>query len=70
MADNTDLRPYPPPLEMTEPLCPMCGERVEHDGDDYACYRCDAYWAPQTAGHEAGIWAEQLTEAARQRGEM
>jgi ribosomal protein L37AE/L43A len=49
----------PPPLNSRPPLCPMCGEEVQSDGDGgWSCCTCKAQWSGLDVGWEKGEWVE------------
>jgi hypothetical protein len=60
-AQNTEPvdRPAPPPLEYRAPDCSICGVEVDHDGDGWRCYSCDASWGNDFDG-EDGEWDEEF----------
>lgn len=49
-------RPLPPPLELVDPLCTLCGEYVTHDGDEFGCGTCHASWPDTSIGSARGEW--------------
>jgi hypothetical protein len=50
--------PAPPPLEIQYPLCPLCGNEVDHDGDGFRCYPCAASWPDERIGIYDGQWSD------------
>ncbi|RSN26539.1 hypothetical protein DMC63_01500 [Streptomyces sp. WAC 05977] len=40
----------PGDLEWISPICPRCDEHVDHDGDNWTCPRCCAYWEEDGTG--------------------
>lgn len=56
---HTGARPAPPELEHRYPLCPLCGEECDHDGDSFCCNPCGAYWPSDTG---RGEWNEPETK--------
>ncbi len=64
----------PPPLEPQVPICPMCREEVDSDGDGgWLCHADKAAWSGLDLGWERGEWQEAdifacLSLAKRVRG--
>lgn len=52
-------RPLPPALELQYPVCTLCGEEAEHDGEQFECPRCHATWPVTGIGAERGTWNDQ-----------
>lgn len=58
-TDTPAARPVPPSLEYQLPICPLCHERVEHDGDGWLCSRCAAVWSSGPGDEESpGSWLD------------
>lgn len=57
MEDVPESRPCPPPLIQQNPMCRLCMEEVEHDGDGWHCPRCKAWWSSSYgAEDDLGQW--------------
>jgi hypothetical protein len=55
-------RPTPPPLELLNPLCGLCGNSTEHVGEEFACSSCGITWPDRQIGSENGEWDEPDAE--------
>ncbi len=50
----------PAPLNPQPPLCPMCGNEVDSDGDGgWLCHEDKASWSGLDVGWEKGEWQEE-----------